>query len=226
MGALVSTLSSDQKQFFRAVKHGHDKDVLKHVTAAPQRLKSTTFISKRNAFHLLAAQGRTTALQLLLQYISEHPEKLLLSPSDVGVFCRSLVNSPDVSHRTPAILAAKHDQPDTLQFLLSVGADICLGDWHGNTAIHYAALLGNTACLEILLAVVGDCPAEISRANLSGYTPLHYAVWGQHPDAAQLLLSYGASISASSWRNWDPYVPCLPWTTPLHIAAIHNQVRL
>lgn len=56
-----------------------------------------------------------------------------------------------------------------------------------------------------------------------GLTPLHYAASSDSASACQMLISNGASISAtSSMACYDTIMPCNAGMTPLHIAAMAN----
>ncbi|MEM8657033.1 MAG: ankyrin repeat domain-containing protein [Pseudomonadota bacterium] len=53
-----------------------------------------------------------------------------------------------------------------------------------------------------------EAGADVNAVGDLGYTPLHVAVWRDHPDAVHLLLDAGA----------DPKIRCEEGRTPLDIA--------
>jgi uncharacterized protein len=95
--------------------------------------------------------------------------------------------------RTPAgytavILAAYDSQPETLDYLLRIGADPCAGDRHGNTALMGAIYKGNLAIARRLL--VAPCP--IDQANNAGETALSFAALFGRVELLPELVARGA----------------------------------
>lgn len=73
---------------------------------------------------------------------------------------------------------------------------------HGETALMYLALLGDTARAQALIA-------RGAAVNRLGWTPLHYAASKGHVETARMLLDKGAIVNA----------PAPDGTTPLMMAA-------
>jgi ankyrin repeat protein len=69
------------------------------------------------------------------------------------------------------ILVAYDDQPAALDFLISAGANACLGDRHGNTALMGALFKGESAIAQRLINA--HCP--IDQMNGAGETALGFA---------------------------------------------------
>lgn len=76
----------------------------------------------------------------------------------------------------------------------------------GDTPLHVAAVWGDLAAIEILLAH----GADVNAAGEHGYTPLHEAVEQEQLEAARLLISRGASTDLKNDVGM----------TPLHLAEI------
>lgn len=89
---------------------------------------------------------------------------------------------------TGAILAAYDDQPAALEFLLHAGADPCLGDRHGNTALMGAIFKGETTIARRLMET--RCP--IDQANNAGETALAFAALFGRLDLLPQLVARGA----------------------------------
>jgi uncharacterized protein len=81
------------------------------------------------------------------------------------------IDSQTSAGYTALILAAYDSQPEALDYLLRSGADPCLGDRHGNTALMGAIYKGNLAVARRLLAT--HCP--IDQVNNAGETALSFA---------------------------------------------------
>ncbi|KAJ9512463.1 hypothetical protein QJQ45_013027 [Haematococcus lacustris] len=73
-----------------------------------------------------------------------------------------------------------------------------------------------------------DAPAAPTRLvdlkNEAGLTPLHGSVWGGQLDASRCLLSYQADPAARSTADSCAHVTCNGGSTPLHVAALKDDV--
>lgn len=132
---------------------------------------------------------------------------------------------------TPLMIAAALGYPDLCATLLDAGADVASSDEHGNTVLHALAQFGFSArdrsravaAWRLLL----DAGAAVDAVNHDGLTPLLLLLGsrvepGPIPDedalAAQFeeLLARGVALDARDARGY----------TPLHLAALHGQVRV
>ncbi|KAL0638588.1 Notch [Maublancomyces gigas] len=94
-----------------------------------------------------------------------------------------------------------------LRILLEHGIDIDEQDEHGRTALHLAVRHGKgLGAVKLLLEWGADVNVH---EPISGYTPLHTAVFMESPVAVELLLRKGADVN----------VRILNGETPLHLAA-------
>lgn len=98
------------------------------------------------------------------------------------------VDATDSHGYTAVILAAYDHQPAALDFLLSAGANACLGDRHGNTALMGALFKGESAISKRLLET--RCP--IDQTNGAGETALGFATLFNRLDMIPLLVKHGA----------------------------------
>jgi uncharacterized protein len=99
-----------------------------------------------------------------------------------------------INRQTPAgytalILAAYDSQPAALSYLLSIGADPCRGDRHGNTALMGVLYKGDLAIARQLLAT----PCAIDQANNAGETALSFAAMFGRVDILPELVARGAN---------------------------------
>lgn len=89
---------------------------------------------------------------------------------------------------TAVILAAYDDQPAALDFLLSAGANACLGDRHGNTALMGTLFKGESAIARRLAET--HCP--IDQTNGAGETALGFATLFNRFELIPVLVKHGA----------------------------------
>jgi len=77
------------------------------------------------------------------------------------------------------------------------------------TALHWAAIRGNTEIVRMLL----DKKADVDPRTTDGMTPLHYAARQGHVEIAKVLLENGADINGLDASGW----------TALHWAALYGR---
>ena len=85
--------------------------------------------------------------------------------------------------------AAMKSDAATVKTLLKGGADVNAAQADGMTALHWAALNGDQATMDVLLTA-GATPEALTRVG--GYTPLHLASQRGHGAAVAKLLDAGA----------------------------------
>lgn len=88
---------------------------------------------------------------------------------------------------TALVLATYHGHNDEVTLLLRAGANPCLPDHNGNTALMGALFKGETAVARLLL---GSCP--IDQTNNSGQTALSFAALFGRLDMIPELVAHGA----------------------------------
>lgn len=115
-------------------------------------------------------------------------------------------NASDKEKKTPLHLAAVGDHLYTVKALLAK-ARFAPKDMDGCTAMHYAAINGNTEIVKTLL--VAGKNKNIDDKNIWRKTPLHIAAEHGHSDLIHFLLKNGSLINALD-NNKD---------TPLHCAC-------
>jgi uncharacterized protein len=98
------------------------------------------------------------------------------------------INSQTSNGYTATILAAYDDQPEALNYLLSIGADACRGDRNGNTALMGALYKGHLDIARRLL----DAHCPIDQANNAGQTALAFAALFGRDAMMRELVARGA----------------------------------
>jgi ankyrin repeat protein len=146
------------------------------------------------------------------------------------------INATDSKDRTVLGRAARSGKKELVEFLLEKGASedifaaaivgqtdkvaaflkqdpklINARDSGGKTALHWAALYGQTKVMELLLAQ----KADVNSLDEDGFTPLHWAATFNQSDAVKLLLANKADMNIK--------VAKFGWT-PLRLAVIHGHM--
>lgn len=99
------------------------------------------------------------------------------------------VNTADRSGSTLLMIAARSNHVQLLEALLANRANVNRRNQVGDTALSLAALKVQIEAVRILV----DKGADL---NPSGWTPLHYAVFGGSKEVAALLIAKGAKLDA------------------------------
>ncbi|BDU22802.1 ankyrin repeat domain-containing protein [Dyella sp. GSA-30] len=101
------------------------------------------------------------------------------------------IDSQTSSGYSAVVLAAYNNQPDALRYLLSIGANACLGDRNGNTGLMGALYKGHVEVAHILI----DAHCPIDQTNNAGETALSFATLFGRLDLLPALVAKGADIN-------------------------------
>ena len=160
-------------------------------------------------------------------------------------------DSTDILGDTPLHKACRHGNPETVKILLDKGATINVGNNESVTPLHAACKEGHIDVVkELLKPGRGDVKLMFAARDHTGNTPIHCAVKAGVFEIVEVLLSLGADPNV---KNTDGIHPThvaaargyadiakvlLKYKnevkdardgarrTPLHHAAIHNQVSI
>jgi ankyrin repeat protein len=108
--------------------------------------------------------------------------------------------------RSPVADAAQSGNADAVRQLLSKGADVNAAQGDGMTALHWSALNGDLAMLNVVL-LAGATPEPLTR--IGRYSPLHLASSRGHAAVVSRLLEAGSKPGAVTETG----------VQPLHLAA-------
>jgi ankyrin repeat protein len=129
--------------------------------------------------------------------------------SAVGAVCLSAVLA---ASSTPVADAAMRGDRGAVRTLLKGGADVNAAQGDGMTALHWAALAGDTELVQMLIHAGANLRAT---TRLGGYTPLHLAAKGSRREAISALIAAGANVNAVTTHD----------ATPLMFAAAAGDPR-
>ena len=115
--------------------------------------------------------------------------------------------------------AAKNNKLETIQFLISHGANPNVFDFNGRTPLMLAASHGHINSCEMLLRA----GADLNLATHFGFTPLHFAAMTHSSELVDLLLRSGAVVDTRDQRGWTPLVVALNSTHTCNLS--HNFQR-
>jgi len=112
----------------------------------------------------------------------EHYKNMIKSLDD------ETINHRNHNQETYLIMAAKVNRERFIDILLERGVQVNLQDAEGNTALHYAAVQGNTGTIKKLLKY----QAKLEITNNKNETPLMVACRFEQREAMALLMENGA----------------------------------
>lgn len=127
------------------------------------------------------------------------------------------VNSNIKNHlgQNAVIIAAKYEAVNVLPIFLDKNATYNSADTLGYTALHYAALYGNSDCIK-LLQNKSNLRYK-TKTSSEGKTALHLAVEEGHLEIVKLLLEKNKALKTI--RTPDGL-------TPLHLACIRGDITI
>lgn len=171
------------------------------------------------ALHCAAAIGKVSCVRSLIKYGGNVNAGLTgKSPLHYAVLsnacdcvetllkAKALPNNPQVYTETPLHVAASLGSVESVQLLLSYGADVRVKFGPSrSTPLHFAAEEGSPECTKLLLKAGADCNARNSR----GQTALHLAALVQSSETLEALISAGGHVNAQDDDG----------RTPLHTAV-------
>lgn len=149
--------------------------------------REASFPQYSRAVHLCVSSGNDHVLDALRPVIEAGAD--LNARNAQG--CTALMLACRVDEEVKKIPASSQALLEAAKALLKAGACVDLVDNDGRSALHYAAYLGSTEIVEMLLS-----KGSLSTLNLPDNDrkmPLTVAVEFDHPEAVSLLLSAGAS---------------------------------
>ncbi|XP_053669396.1 uncharacterized protein LOC128719784 [Anopheles marshallii] len=141
--------------------------------------------------HLAAKLGQHEAVRTILECARQR-----LTARDLMAF----VNAVDNGSWTALAWAAENRHKQTVEQLISIGADVNVCDRLNNTALHWAALSGCSDTLYLLMTKA--CNPNLQNSN--GETPLHIACRQGHAEICVVLLAMGASLNVRNASNKLP----------------------
>ncbi|XP_050067889.1 uncharacterized protein LOC126556599 [Anopheles maculipalpis] len=141
--------------------------------------------------HVAAKLGQHEAVRTILECARQR-----LTARDLMAF----VNAVDNGRWTALAWAAENRHKQTVEQLITIGADVNVCDRLNNTSLHWASLSGCSDTLYLLMTK--DCNPNLQNTN--GETPLHIACRQGHAEICVVLLAMGASLNIRNTSNELP----------------------
>lgn len=107
----------------------------------------------------------------------------------------------------PLKSAVSHGQPETVRYLLSLGAK-----WESSWLL-LGVRVRNIEVVRLLI----KAGADVNYKTKDGETALHIATWNPSANMTDLLLKAGAKVDVQKWHTNE---------TPLHGAAQHGSLEV
>jgi ankyrin repeat protein len=193
-------------------------------------------------FHAAAASGCLELLKAMSKHILENDTSRSEAERQRRLLKMVNKRALGLEGKTPLMLAGMLGKDSCVKFLVERGAD-CLAKeaLKGLTAIHLTIRHGHPGCIDAMLTeepqVMGPLmgpfqprrpPYQMFNAlTNSGFAPLHYAVAFFQHECLDTLLKYSPQLNSRGAgiysRELGMY--CAVGTTPLHVAALKNNLR-
>lgn len=243
MGNGVSCFYPEGRELLRVAESGDVSEVKGVLTTDIALTRYRTLTMGNTAWHKAAKGGRlevlmemTTMLEAALlrqgkSVDAKDPARVLwrLGASTKQVIAK-LVNQRNHRGQTPLMVACAEGHDGCVRFLAECGADpFALDKLRRQTCLHYAALAGHEAAIKELLKTIEDPqrPGAVARllaqGNMSGLTPLHYAVYAEKVAAVRMLLSFKADLAHGCEYGDVDWISVDAGATALHVAALRGN---
>ena len=123
--------------------------------------------------------------------------------------CLALGDEDADRARWPLIYAAGEGDAATVISLLAQGRPTTERSKDGESALHVAAIRGDSEVVRALIGAGAEVDARTPEGPLIAMTPLHWAIYHGHTEMVRLLLEAGA----------DPHLADQNGKTPLEMSA-------
>ena len=172
--------SSGMTALHKAAQGGHTAAALKLIASgANPGTGSGAGAAGFTSYHYAALAGQRATLQALLNATAPSDQPDLGASPDV-----SAVDIACSDGRTPLHLAASAGDPETVQCLLALGADVRRTDDRGRAMLHFAAAGGFAALCRTLVELDGVDPG---LRDSDGLTAAHHADEAGRPELGSWL---------------------------------------
>ncbi len=177
---------------------------LEHFPKKNPRAGGTIYLwtlGGRKSPHLLAKEsGHLEVLRLLMERSPDSLKLLLaLELGDKELFDRMLAASPHIpknlseAEKRKLVEAAQDGNIDAVRLMLEAGWPVDARGYHGGTALHWAAYLGNAEMTKLLLRF--NPPLELKDHDFNG-PPLGWAIHGSLNGATGRAVDYAETVRA------------------------------
>jgi len=145
----------------------------------------------QTALQVAVSAGHTSIVQLILETAEHSGANRIIS------------NHEDENGEAPLHVAARCGSTETMELLVTHGANLGLVDGRGRTCLHCSAQAGQVLCLTFALDSGADEYLEVLSND--GFTPLHVAVRANKTECVKILLQAGADVSAETAGGSNVY---------------------
>ncbi|KAL4496128.1 hypothetical protein ABPG72_012865 [Tetrahymena utriculariae] len=170
----------------------------------------------QTVLHVACQLGYTKMIIQILEYLESFS------------LINEVIDIVDSSHFTPLILVIKSTDdgiPEAVEVLLKFNANPNIQDKDGNTALNYAASMGQEECCEILL---NSNKININQQNSHGETPLIQSIIEGQFNIINMLLNHkiNLEIQDTKGRSAIHYAAITKGNSPAYIRCLAEKCDL
>ncbi|WPT13214.1 Putative E3 ubiquitin-protein ligase XBOS32 [Picochlorum sp. SENEW3] len=238
-------------KLLKGADRGNTRDVKEILARKPRLAAFTGFHGTLSPLHRAIMHGDSDTCRAIIESCREYSaQQMEDGVAEKGTLLHYIVNQRTNRGTTPLMVACDKGYDDIVEMLFDAGADpLALDLINSRTCLHYAAIAGRAACVDLLTRddmlvdakgghkvvlrdyIVQDLQVSqakyIDQRAFGGLTALHFATVSGNVETVQVLLRRGAATMVKT--DGDAFIGeeyLNPGSSPLHIAVLVNNMSI
>lgn len=194
----LSSFDAMKREIVVGNSHSALEPVREAVGRHPQLAHATATTTER-AVEAAAHMGRVDIVDFLLEHGAPYSLPTAVVRNDIARARALIQQDPARIHERGAhdfallwYSVISRATPEMAAMLLSMGVEVEQSHWMGTTALHFAAMSGDTELIQLFVEHGADVNRVGRKFSPQGETPLQLAMARERTEAAKLLRDRGA----------------------------------